>query len=207
MTEIAENDLLSRVLLEQDVDKYLSLLSDGSLDGAFPPQGEIDFSSLLRVKCKWSVPGKVAWIKQWFGDNPGLFPSGITLRFPLWSKYGCHMDDAGNVRFPLPALMKRFDPLVKYVFHESAHLIIARTQGYRDLLTLDKAFLSKCGADKQAICLSPVEYFASRLSVSLLDGAAAYLGETRLAMRLLMQKGVEERKLSRAISAFTASRQ
>lgn len=205
MTAFTANDLLNGVLREQNVDDYVTHLLSGALDSSFPLPTEIEFSSLRETKCKWSLFGKVAWVKRWFGDNPRLFPSGVKVSFPLWSKYGCHMDDAGNVRFPLPALLKRFDPLVKYVFHESAHLYIAASAEYAELLALDKAFRASCGKDAQANCLSPAEYFASLLSVRLLKEAAETLGETRLAKRIRMQVGVEERKLTRAKDAFTAS--
>ena len=204
MTDIAKNDLLQSILQAQDANEYASCLTDRALLDAFELPAEVDFSSLEQVKCKWSFPGKIRWVKRWFQSATTLLPENVTLHFPLWSKHGCHMDDKGNVSFPLSAFLKRFDPLVKYVFHETAHLYLAKQVTYKDLLALDKLFLSAYGEREKAICLSPVEYFASLLSIRLLERAAKTLGETRLAKRLLMQKGVEERKLMRALDAFVA---
>ena len=192
MAEIAKNDLLSRVLREQDPVEFASHLSDPALLDAFKLPDGIDYSSLT-MKGKWTIIGKVRWIKRWFREAKALFPADTTLHFPLRSKHGCHMDDKGNVCFPFRVFLKRFDPLVKYVFHESAHLYLAGQDDYAALLELDRAFLARLGGKKEAICLSPVEYFASRLSLLLLEEAAAAVAGTRLAKRLLMQKGVEER--------------
>ena len=202
MTVTLQNDLLIRILKDRDVDLYASHLSDGALEGAIELPPEIDFSSLSETRGKWTVIGKVLWVKRWFRSENALFPKGVNLHLPLWSKYGCHMDDAGNVTLPLSVFRRRLDPFVKYVFHESAHLYLSSSDEYESLLALDKLFLERYGDRGDAICLTPIEYFASLLSIRLLERAAAYLGEERTATRLLMQKSLEERKLSRAISAF-----
>ena len=191
-----------RILADRDVELYASHLSDGAVDGSFELPQEIDFSSLVEAKCKWTLLGKVLWVKRWFRSATALFPKGVDLRLPLWSKYGCHMNDKGSVTIPCSAFLRRYDTVVKYVFHESAHLYLSLSEHYESLLALDKLFIERYGDREKAICLTPVEYFASGLSILLLERAAAYLGEDVAAERLLMQKGVEERKLAHAITAF-----
>ena len=202
MTEITEETLIFRLFGATDPDEYASHLADPHLfDGCDLPS-EIDFSSIVGCKCACTPWGKRRMIEGWFTSNSACFLKGVNVHFPVFSKYGCHMDDAGNVCFPFKVWCKRFDAVVKYLFHESAHLWLLKQPYYADLLKLDKAFLSRYGKRERAICLSPVEYLASRLSLALLERAAACAVKEKTAKRLLLQKKVEERKLSGAIDAF-----
>ena len=200
-----ENDLFFHLLRDCDPAGYAAHLADRSLFDECTLPDKVDLSSLSEVKRKWSITGKAHWIKRWFHDNAS-FSKGTTLHFPLLSKYGCHMDDAGNVCFPAKVFLKRFDAFAKYVFHESAHLWMAKQDYYPALLALDKAFTARYGKGQTAVCLSPVEHLASLLSVKLLALAAQQTEGSALSKRLLIQKDAEEAKLNKAITAFPAEK-
>ncbi|MBO7390040.1 MAG: hypothetical protein J6U39_01225, partial [Clostridia bacterium] len=72
MTVTLQNDLLIRILKDRDVDLYASHLSDGALEGAIELPSEIDFSSLSETRGKWTVIGKVLWVKRWFRSENAL---------------------------------------------------------------------------------------------------------------------------------------
>lgn len=194
-------DPISEILAKGDLESYLSHLIRRSTFGIHP-QG-IDYTSLSHGIAKCTFFGKIGWIKRWFISNADGFAAGIKLSFPLRSAYGCHMDDAGNVRFPWSAFRKRFDCVVKYVFHESAHLILSKWDAYPALLSLDRAFLARHRDSKVAAPLSPIEYLATTLSIEMLGAAADHLGEGRLAGRLISQREKESEKLTQALGVFT----
>ena len=203
MIVIRYPDPICEILNRRDPDAYVSSLLESRLRDSIALPDGIDYSSLSSVIDRWTPWGKVRWIKSWFRRHESTFAAGTRLHFPLRSKYGCHMDDRGNVSFPWSTFLKRVSCVVKYVFHESAHLMLSRWDTYPALLALDKAFLSKWGYVDGVIGLSPVEYFATTLSVEMLSRAAEYLGDGMRAQRLLRQQEKEEAKLRSLLRTFS----
>lgn len=58
--------------------------------------------------------------------------------------------------------------LIITLIHEIAHLYLAHQENYQDLLDLDNLFFSKIEKNKETILISPVEYYADKLTFEVL---------------------------------------
>ena len=203
MIDVSKEYTVFDILGEQDLPAYLSRISDPTLFGESLFPSGIDYASLASAKCTALFLGKIGWVKRWFKDqSEARFLDGTKLHISLSFKSTCFMDDAGNVWFPWTIFFKRFDAVVKYAFHESAHLWLAKQDYYPALLALDRSFTERFRNTEGAILVSPIECCATRLSVILLDRAIESLPFGRLSSRLRIQKEMEETKLSNCIRDF-----
>ena len=112
------------------------------------------------------------------------------------------MKDTGLAAFSMHYLgMKDGGYLARLVLHEVAHLNLSKDEGYPALLALDREFLS-LHRGKEAKAVSPVELYATHLSIALMRDAAERLPTVRDA--LLAECATEEKKLSEYVSLFKA---
>ena len=191
------------ILGEQDLNAYLFRISDPSFIGESLLPANTSFDSLASAGCTALFLGKMRWVKRWFKDQSNArFLDGTKLHISLSFKSNCFMDDAGNVWFPWTVFFKSFDAVVKYAFHESAHLWLAKQDYYPALLALDRSFTERFKEEKGAILISPIECCATRLSAVLLERAAESLPSGKLRSRLRTQLEMEETKLSTCIRDF-----
>lgn len=119
------------------------------------------------------------------------------LRFSWFMKERAYMRDSGYVSFSLHYVsLSEGSRLCKIVLHEISHLRLLESDGYCELLSLDREFLSEYGADKRVRMLSPVELYATLFSVVLMELAEAEIG----ALRAEIEE--ERRKLHEAYETF-----
>ena len=124
------------------------------------------------------------------------------LRFPFHFRQEIYMTDNGELTLSWGVAQKHgFYRLHALLLHELAHLILSAQKDYPLLLALDKAFLNKHAAHSAAQTLSPVELYATQLSVTLLNATAELLdGDGQTQMRA--QAAQEAEKLYAAYARF-----
>ena len=196
------------LLSENDLGAYVRRMADPSLFEEIPLPAAIDYSSLMRAKRSVFPFSKQKWVKRWFADQQsGGFLRGVKLHLPFISKRLCCMDDDGNVLFAFRIFFRKSESIVKFAFHETAHLWLSTQSFYAELLALDKAYLDRFGTEQTILCLSPLEHLASHLSVAMLRQATAVAENRTFAKALERQVETEEKKLADCIAAFGASRE
>ncbi len=124
------------------------------------------------------------------------------LRFPFTFRQDVYMTDSGELTLSWGVAQKHgFYRLHALLLHELAHLLLSAHKDYPLLLALDKAFLSKHAENAAATTLSPVELYATQISVALLNATAQLLdgGEKE---QMLTQASQEAEKLSAAYALF-----
>ena len=132
----------------------------------------------------------------------GFIPE-CKLRFGWLTRERAYMKDTGLAAFSMHYLgMKDGAYLARLVLHEVAHLNLSAREDYAYLLRLDGEFLSHYRG-KEAKALSPVEFFATHLSIALMRCAAEHIPASRNA--LLAECATEERKLFEYVSVFTGN--
>ena len=134
----------------------------------------------------------------------GGFLRNVRVRFPLFSKSGAYMRDSGTLTLPMRLLTsQRGDTVFKLLMHEAAHLLLSKSDGYSKLLSLDKQFFRAHGRDSdEIIILSPVELYATRVSVALMSSVMQSARDGSAEMLIEKQISLETKKLEHAKNIF-----
>ena len=128
------------------------------------------------------------------------------LCFPFTFRQEIYMTDSGELTLSWGVAQKHgFYRLHALLLHELAHLILSAHKDYPLLLALDKAFLARHADDSAAVTLSPVELYATQLSVSLLHATATLLTDGEQA-QMHAQSTQEAEKLHAAYTLFQNGR-
>lgn len=128
------------------------------------------------------------------------------LRFPFTFRQEIYMTDSGELTLSWGVAQKHgFYRLHALLLHELAHLILSAHKDYPLLLALDKAFLARHADDSAAVTLSPVELYATQLSVTLLHATATLLTGGEQA-QMHAQATQEAEKLHAAYTLFQNGR-
>ena len=124
------------------------------------------------------------------------------LRFPFTFRQEVYMTDNGELTLSWGVAQKHgFYRLHALLLHELAHLYLSARKDYPLLLALDKAFLHRHAEHSAAVTLSPVELYATQLSVALLYATAELLDDDEQA-QMRAQAAQEAEKLHAAYQAF-----
>lgn len=176
------------------------------LDGALDEQGE--YARLIAryaVKKGLGFFGKIRFVKSCVAALQKELPFPLkSLRFPFHLRHEIYMTDGGELSVSWGTILKsNFYRLTALLLHEIAHLLISAEQDYSLLLRADKVFLKENAENSVAPTLSPVEAYATRLSVLLMKKTAELLnGQPQ--EKLLAQAESEQEKLRIAYQAFRA---
>lgn len=128
------------------------------------------------------------------------------LRFPFTFRQEIYMTDSGELTLSWGVAQKHgFYRLHALLLHELAHLVLSAHEDYPLLLALDKAFLARHADDAAAVTLSPVELYATQLSVTLLRATATLLEDGEQA-QMHAQAAQEAEKLHAAYALFQNGR-
>jgi hypothetical protein len=96
--------------------------------------------------------------------------SSYRTHFKWFMKTPAYMLDTGDLYFSMRSLfLSDGADLCKIVLHELSHLWLYQQEGYGDLLRLDKQFLKLYGSKNSALTLSPVERYATEVSVCIMQ--------------------------------------
>lgn len=188
---------------ENELPKLLSK-NAVTLDGGLDEQGE--YAQLVCAYTKRKHVGllsKMRYLKACVAAFGKEFPLPLKkLRFPFTFRQEIYMTDSGELTLSWGVAQKHgFYRLHALLLHELAHLLLSAHKDYPLLLALDKVFLSRHAENAAATTLSPVELYATQISVALLDATAQLLGEGEKE-QMLAQATQETEKLSAAYALF-----
>lgn len=142
-----------------------------------------------------SVVARYHWVRRWFAS---LCKEGYLLRCRLRIRKTmrrlAYMDDGGNVWVSWGLLFASCGAFVKYVMHETAHLWLSQCANYDDLLAADRRYFAAHGRGEDALRRSPVECYATMLSIRIMQAAAEAPVGGKMRRLLREQIAVETQK-------------
>lgn len=174
------------------------------LDGILDKDGE--YARLIAryaVKKGLGVFGKIRFVKGSVTALQKELPFPLkTLHFPFHFRHEVYMTDSGELSLSYGTVFKsNFYRLSALLLHEIAHLILSAETEYPLLLAADKVFLKDNADNPVAPTLSPVELYATRLSILLMEETAKLLNGVPQE-KFLAQAESEKEKLKVAYQAF-----
>lgn len=155
------------------------------------------------VKKGLGVFGKIRFVKGCVAALQKELPFPVKrLQFPFHFRHEVYMTDSGELSLSFGTVFKsNFYRLLALLLHEIAHLIISAEKEYTLLLAADKVFLKDNADNPVAPTLSPVEMYATRLSILLLEETAKLLNGVPQE-KFWAQAESEKEKLKVAYQAF-----
>ena len=175
---------------------YIENMSDTSFSENFSLPCTECFGTLRTLRWGgYSFLIKLFWIRSWFGKllNTGYLKK-CELTFKKKLKRIACMNDAGKVWFSYGLIFARYDSVVRYVMHETAHLWLSERDNYSLLLKNDKEFFSLVGKTEETLCLSPTERYATTLAVMMMEKAEKTCKSERMKKKLRSQLLREKEK-------------
>ena len=194
--------------LEQYNDILLSDKLGWISDVSLPSDGEFSKLCIRLLNSKSSHPFiRRGIIKRIFSRLVRIGAlKGVKLRFPYSFGERAYMRDCGIVSFAMPYIASASGAGVfRVLMHEIAHLLLLSSDGYTDLISLDGKFLARYGRSSEDVAIvSPVELYATTLSLLIMDAVSTNAGET-VAELIAAEKKQEEEKLDRSAKIFFQS--
>lgn len=151
-------------------DEYIRSPEKHSFNININSQHLICFKKFLPI---YSNPFFIQWrnIKR---AAKSLIKDGVLSHFPIHIipslKQKAYIIDGGGMYFSLGLLISHSSPITLTVFcHELSHMWLSQQEFYPELKQLNKDFLNRYKQEPTSHLISPIEFYATTLSVDIMD--------------------------------------
>ena len=166
------------------IDKYLESLGNGALPTVPSLIGRCDarltaaVHSLALSSHTHPLLRRLKIGKMFKGLVRCGFINPIRLRFSYSFEEKAYMRDRGDVTVSMPYVgTEKGGTLCKVLLHEVAHIFISQCEHYSSLTALDAEYRAAVGrCDRELLILSPIELYATLVSIELLSLFASAYG-------------------------------
>ena len=175
---------------------YLSAPAEAVALSRFPAEAASCFVPFLSARF---VPGLLKWsavqtVRNALVDKGCVAPFSVHL---LWKwETLAYMDDAGKVFLSAGLLHKSgLVPVLAVYCHELSHIKLSQQPDYPAIKALQREFKQRFQDHKLCELLSPIEYYAMRISQSLMAQIAEQTQHAGVKEKLLQAKADLDQKI------------